>query len=653
MILYIAEKPSLARAIADVLPKPHRKQEGYIEVGNGDRVSWCLGHLLEQAEPDEYDPQFKSWREEHLPIIPEQWKLKPRSKTRKQLTVLRKLIKQADALVHAGDPDREGQLLVDEVINHLGASEQKKQATRRCLISDLNPKAVRKALSDLRSNREFIPLSTSALARSRADWLYGINMTRAYTIKGRGAGYNGVLSVGRVQTPVLGLVVQRDKSIKEFVSKPFYEVLARLQCESGETFDARWKPSENCRPYQDEEGRVLSKKLADNVVARITGKPAQVSSVEQKQKRQKPPLPFNLSVLQIEAAKRFGMSAKQVLDTCQTLYERHKLITYPRSDCRWLPEDHHAQGAKVAAAVAVNCESLTEFGPKLNLSLRSGAWNDKKVSAHHAIIPTEKQAAGSRLTADEQKLYELISRYYFAQFLPIYQYYDTRVEVIIEGGLFLASAHQTIEMGWKSILSERSEKHNHLPSLASGQLLHCEQGILEEKQTQPPKHYTDATLLAAMTGIARYVTAPEIRKVLKETDGLGTEATRAGIIELLFGRKFLSREGKAIRATQLGTALIDCLPASASTPDMTALWELSLNQISQQQESYSSFMSPMIVSLQQLIEGAREVSISADLKAISPAVKKGGYRKRRSGAASNVSKRSRGNTTRKSKAKAV
>ncbi|RLA40488.1 MAG: DNA topoisomerase III, partial [Gammaproteobacteria bacterium] len=202
MKLYIAEKPSLGRAIADVLPKPHRRGDGCIWVGDGDCVSWCIGHLLEQVEPDVYKPQYKKWDAQDLPIIPEQWQLAPKASTRKQLAVLRKLLKQAQSIVHAGDPDREGQLLVDEVINYLKVSKTKKATVQRLLINDLNPAAVRKARDNLRDNREFIPLSTSALARSRADWLYGINMTRASTLKGRKVGYDGVLSVGRVQTPL-------------------------------------------------------------------------------------------------------------------------------------------------------------------------------------------------------------------------------------------------------------------------------------------------------------------------------------------------------------------------------------------------------------------------------------------------------------------
>jgi DNA topoisomerase-3 len=612
MILYIAEKPSLGRAIADVLPKPLKQGDGFITAANGDCVSWCIGHLLEQAEPDSYDVAYKSWKFEHLPIIPVQWKMKPKPKTRSQLAVLSGLIKQATQLVNAGDPDREGQLLVDEVIAHLGVKGDKLSQTQRLLVSDLNPQAVRRALGQLRSNREFIPLATSALARSRADWLYGMNMTRAYTLQGRKVGYQGVLSVGRVQTPLLGLVVRRDEAIAHFVSKPFYEVLANLVTDKQETFKAKWQPSEACRPYMDEEGRVLSKDLAQNVVSRITEQPARVTSLQSKDKQQNPPLPYSLSALQIDAAKRFSMSAKTVLDTCQSLYEKHKLLTYPRSDSRYLPNDQFVLAPSVIGAVLKGASELVEGIDSPDPQIKSKAWNDKKVDAHHAIVPTEKVANLSGLTQAEKQIYLHVARQYLAQFYPVYLYHETQVEVEIAKGLFKTKAKQEKALGWKQLFpkflnlaqQEEEEPMQRLPPLEQGQVLHSGQAELIEKNTQPPKAFTDATLLAAMTGISRYVTNLEIRKILKETDGLGTEATRAGIIELLFKRGFLQRQGKAIVATEVGRGLINSLPESATTPDMTALWESHLDAICRKEAKYQSFMQPLIASLEQLITQA-------------------------------------------------
>ncbi|MFG7352312.1 DNA topoisomerase III [Shewanella oncorhynchi] len=628
MILYIAEKPSLGRAIADVLPKPHKKGDGFIEAANGDCVSWCVGHLLEQAEPDAYNPEFKSWKFEHLPIVPDKWQLKPKAATRSQLTVLKRLVKQANTLVNAGDPDREGQLLVDEVIAYLRVTGDKLHQTQRLLISDLNPQAVKRALTQLRSNREFIPLSTSALARSRADWLYGMNMTRAYTIQGKKVGYQGVLSVGRVQTPLLGLVVRRDEEIAHFQSKPFYEVLAHLATEKQETFSAKWQPSEACQPYMDEEGRVLVRGLAQNVVSRISDKPALVTQLVAKDKKQNPPLPYSLSALQIDAAKRFGMSAKDVLDTCQSLYERHKLITYPRSDSRYLPVEQHNLAPSVLKAISDGAAELLQGADAPDPRLKSKAWDDKKVDAHHAIVPTEKTANLSSLSQRERQLYLHVARQYLAQFYPAYCYSETTVQVTIEGGLFNTKARQDKSLGWKQLFArqepngskvsgnksteestgkddeENDEFIGQLPPLKLGQALHCTRGELLEKNTQPPKAFNDATLLGAMTGISRYVTDPEIRKILKETDGLGTEATRAGIIELLFKRGFLQRLGKSIVSTDVGKGLINSLPASATTPDMTALWEASLNGICHKETSYQAFMQPLLGTLSTLIQNA-------------------------------------------------
>lgn len=646
MRLYIAEKPSLGRAIAEVLPRPHRKGDGCIYVGNGDCVSWCVGHLLEQAEPDAYDASFKQWRLEHLPIVPGQWQLKPKSDSRKQLAVLRKLVKEADHLVHAGDPDREGQLLVDEVIAFLKVRGSKRDTIERLLINDLNPAAVTRALGQLRDNREFIPLSTSALARSRADWLYGINMTRAYTLMGRKVGYQGVLSVGRVQTPVLGLVVRRDEEIERFVAKPFYQLIAHLVTAQSEQFRARWQPSEACLPWQDEEGRVLSKALVENVRSRIHRQPARVTASSSKTKRQPPPLPYNLSALQIDAARRFSMSAKQVLDTCQALYERHKLLTYPRSDSRYLPLEHFADRHAVIAALADNSPPLSQAARDADRDLKSAAWNNDKVEAHHAIIPTARTMDIGRLSQAERNVYELVARQYLAQFYPAHEYSDSQIDLEIAGGLFIARARTALKPGWKVLFPARKDDdkgesalNTQLPGLHQGDTCLCEHGEILEKQTTPPKPFDDASLLAAMTGIARYVQDPDLRKVLKDTDGLGTEATRAGIIELLFTREFLARSGKQIRSTPAGRGLIHSLPGSAATPDMTARWETELDAISQRRRSYSAFMQPLLASLHELIAQS-QVALPEGLKNIERKPAPG--KKRRAGKTAKQARATRG-----------
>ncbi|SMF06690.1 DNA topoisomerase-3 [Alteromonadaceae bacterium Bs31] len=617
MILYIAEKPSLGRAVAQVLPKPHRNGDGFIEVGNGDVVSWCIGHLLEQAEPDAYNPDYKKWNSDHLPIVPELWKLDVKPQTRKQFNVLKKLIKSASLLVNIGDPDREGQLLIDEVISFCGVSKSKIAAAKRCLISDLNPASVKKSLANLRNNTDFIPLATSALARARADWLYGMNMTRLCTLRGQQSGFSGVLSIGRVQTPLLGLVVRRDLEIESFISKPFYELEVRLTTEQGFSFKAKWKPSEACQPYMDEENRVLSRKLIENVLLRVNNKTGKIKNFSDTVKKQAPPLPYNLSSLQIDAAKIFGLSAKQVLDTCQSLYEKHKLITYPRSDNRYLPAEHFNEANQIITAISSVDESLVSIANATDTQRKSKAWNDKKVNAHHAIIPTHKKI-GAALTATESKVYNLVARQYLMQFLPSFDFRQVQVDSVIEGGLFITKRKEVSAEGWKSALfknanAKSNEKEeddycqDRMPDLKTGDPVMCIEASVLDKNTSPPKRFNDASLLSAMTGISRYVTDPEIRKVLRETDGIGTEATRAGIIELLFKRSFLTRQGKEIRSTDIGRELIQGLPMCVATPDMTAQWESQLEAISQRELRYDHFMMPMVSTLSCLIEEVSQV----------------------------------------------
>jgi DNA topoisomerase-3 len=637
MILYIAEKPSLGRAIAQAFSGQQQKRDGYIELANGDCVTWCIGHLLEQAEPDKYDPVYAKWSLQHLPIVPTKWQLVPKKNTQKQLTVVKRLLKTATQVINAGDPDREGQLLVDEVITYCGVKQAIIENAGRLLINDLNTSAVQKALQNIRANKDFVGLSTSALARSRADWLYGLNLTRAYTLLGQRGGYSGVLSVGRVQTPVLGLVVRRDQEIGNFVSKPFFEVIATLETASKVTFNAKWQPSEACEPYQDEEGRVLSRKLAQTVVNKTQGQKALVTDYKAQTKQSPPPLPYSLSALQIDGSKRFNLSPKAVLDICQSLYEKHQLITYPRSDSRYLPKEHFSQARAVLNAIKNNVPSYAGAVEKANPALKSKAWDDSKVDAHHAIIPTTRTRAVASLTADEAKIYQLIATQYLMQFYGPHKYQEQVAKIDIAGGAFIAKGKTTLELGWLALAkSDNNKAEVILPTLTKGEVLQCTDSQLIEKQTSPPKHFTDATLLAAMTGIARYVQDSEIKKILKDTDGLGTEATRASIIDLLFKRQFMQKVGKEIHATDTGKALINALPSQTTHPDMTAIWEANLDKISQRKMRYEAFMLPLTESITQLIDTSQQLDTSqfAGLKSSKPAGKKawgkgkGGFKKK-------------------------
>ena len=630
MIVYIAEKPSLGRAIATGISGQQQKHDGYIEFSNGDCVTWCIGHLLAPAEPDKYDPAFSKWSLEHLPIVPSKWQLEPKKNTKKQLSVVKRLLKSATHIVNAGDPDREGQLLVDEVITYCGVKSSIIQNAKRLLVNDLNTSAVKKALQNMRPNREFLGLSISALARSRADWLYGLNLTRAYTLLGQKGGYSGVLSVGRVQTPVLGLVVRRSQDIDNFLAKPFFEVLATLHTHDKQTFNAKWQPSKACEPYQDEEGRVISRKLAQTVVNKTHGQPASVTEYKVNVKQSSPPLPYSLSILQIDGSKRFNLSPKKVLEICQSLYEKHQLITYPRSDSRYLPLEQFPQAPQILQAITHNAPKLNEHVNNANPSIKSKAWNNRKVDAHHAIIPTDRKKPLSSLSSDEAKIYTLIATQYLMQFYGPHKYQEQLATVDIAGGAFIAKGKTTQDEGWLA-LTNIDSSNNALPTLSKGEILQCIHSDLVEKQTSPPKHFTEATLLAAMTGIARYVQDTSIKKILKETDGLGTEATRASIIDLLFGRQFMHKVGKEIHASPTGKALINALPAQATYPDMTAIWEAKLNKIAQQELRYEAFMQPLTDSITHLINSSQGLDVSqfAGLKSDKPSRKKRYFKKKK------------------------
>ncbi|MFC3283704.1 DNA topoisomerase III [Litchfieldella rifensis] len=595
MRLIIAEKPSLARAIADALPGAAKREDGAIVVGD-TRVTWCLGHLLEQAPPDAYDPAFKQWRLDHLPILPRQWRLTPRPKARGQLAAIRRLLKQATTVVHAGDPDREGQLLVQEVIHYLGW----KGPVSRLLISDLNRPAVVKALAHLDDNARYQSLYRAAETRSRADWLYGINLSRAWTLIGRQAGHDGVLSVGRVQTPVLGLVVRRDAEIAAFQPRPFHVLWVNLAVEHGQ-LRAWWHPAEH-HPL-DDQGRLLERPPAAALAARLPGASGQLARLESQHKRQAAPLPYSLSALQVDASRRYKLSAKAVLDACQSLYERHKLITYPRSDCRYLPEGHLTLAQKALHGACRGDETLDRWLGGADFSRRSKAWNDKRVGAHHALAPTGTRPDMSRLSNSEANVFRLIVRNVLAQFYPPLEFREIKARFEILGEDFRAQGREILDPGWKPLFATRDEAPP-LPSLREGESASViDQGV-EDRETRPPEPFNDASLIKAMMNIARYVEDAEVKRTLRESDGLGTEATRAGIIETLLERGYLVRQQSALRATRTGAALIQALPEAASRPERTALWEQRLTAIAEQDAAPSPFLDGLIDDLRGLLDAA-------------------------------------------------
>ena len=609
MRLYIAEKPSLGRAIAQALPGPARRSQGAIRCGedaSGEPlvVSWCIGHLLEPAEPAHYNPQWKRWQLHNLPIMPAQWQLQPRPDAAGQLRVLGDLIREASEVVHAGDPDREGQLLVDEVLQWFRVSVP----VSRVLINDLTPAAVHKALASTRDNRQFQRLSDSARARQRADWLYGLNLTRAYTLLQQQQGQTGVFSVGRVQTPVLGLVASRDRAIAHFRPHPYYllDVTLHKPGQEGSRFMARWLPGES-QPL-DEEGRLMEESPARTLAERIRGESGAVVHSRFRERGEAPPLPLSLSILQITAGRLYGLSAQEILDAAQSLYEKHQLITYPRSDSRYLPQAQWPQREAVMDAIRENHPDLTPLSSDLDPRQRSRAWNDSEVDAHHAIIPTESRRPLRSLNRSEAAVYDLVSRYFLMQFASEARYREGTLVCELAGERFRARETGLLEPGWKRLEARQRKREapapRPLPRLREGEPVTCLDSLVSQKETQPPSPFTDATLLSAMTGIARFVSDPQLRKTLRETDGLGTEATRAGIIQTLFRREFLYRQGRAIHASERGLALIDALPASVVAPDRTAQWEAQLETVRHGRDTEAAFIERLQEALKNLLEQA-------------------------------------------------
>jgi DNA topoisomerase-3 len=605
--LFIAEKPSLARAIADALPGPATRARDHIRCGPSDVVAWCAGHILETAPPEAYGEAYKAWRLDVLPIVPREWRLEP--KAPELLSAIARLLKHADRVVHAGDPDREGQLLVDEVLSFLGY----RGPVERLLISDLSPPAVRQKLGALEPNAKYRPLSDSALARQRADWLYGINMTRLYTLLGRQTGYDGVLSVGRVQTPLLGLIVRRDRAIERFKPSPYFTVTATLQTESGAQFRATWLPGPEHEAHLDDEKRLLRRQIAEAVIRSTQGAGATVASRADKPCTEPAPLPYALADLQMDAGKRLGLSAQEVLDAAQSLYETHQLLTYPRSDCPYLPEAHHAQAPAVLAAAARQVPALATLVGRADRSRRSKAWADGKVTAHHAIIPTPAAGPVRALTAHEAAVYELVSRRYLAQFFPAHEAVQTELAIHFAGATFRATGRRVVAPGWKAVLSNGAAESDDepkapegdnpsLPDVQMGDRLLAVSVSVADKKTQPPKPFTDASLIDAMCNVAKFVSDAATKKILSDADGIGTPATRAAIIETLFERGYVERVKKTVVSTPTGRALVDALPAVATTPDMTAVWEAAMRAIVERRQSLDLFLTRVEAQLRQLVE---------------------------------------------------
>ncbi|MCD5975105.1 DNA topoisomerase III [Pseudomonas quasicaspiana] len=609
MRLFLCEKPSQGKDIGRILGATQRG-EGCLN-GSGVTVTWCIGHLVEAAAPEAYDEQLKRWSIEQLPIIPQRWQVEVKPKTATQFKVVKALLAKATQLVIATDADREGELIAREIIDLCGY----RGPIERLWLSALNDASIRAALGKLRPSAETLPMYYSALARSRADWLVGMNLSRLFTILGRQAGYDGVLSVGRVQTPTLKLVVDRDREIAAFVSVPYWAIDVYLTT-SGQAFTAQWVSPDTCT---DDSGRCLQQPVAQQAAQQIraTGS-AQVVSVETERVREGPPLPFDLGTLQELCSKQLGLDVQETLDIAQALYETHKATTYPRSDSGYLPESMFAEVPIVLDSLLKTDFSLRPIIDQLDRTQRSRAWNDAKVSAHHGIIPTLEPANLSAMSEKELAVYKLIRAHYLAQFLPHHEFDRTVANLSCGQQTLTATGKQVVVKGWRLVLAEPQPEEDSdtaarsqvLPALREGVSCQVADVDLKALKTQPSRPYTQGELVKSMKGVAKLVSDPRLKQKLKDTVGIGTEATRANIISGLIARGYLMKKGRAIRASDAAFTLIDAVPAAIADPGTTAVWEQALDMIEAGQLTLDTFIGKQAAWISQLITQYASASLS-------------------------------------------
>ena len=615
MRLYLCEKPSQGKDIGRILGATQRGN-GCLN-GSGVTVTWCIGHLVEAAPPEAYGEQFKRWSMDQLPILPAPWRIKVKAKTAAQFKVVKALLSQASELVIATDADREGEMIAREIVELCGY----RGPIQRLWLSALNDASIKKALGALKPSAETLPLYHSALARSRADWLIGMNLSRLFTLLGQKSGYQGVLSVGRVQTPTLRLVVDRDREIARFVAVPYWAIDIALSS-SGQKFVASWIVP---KASADEAGRCLQEPVARQAAERLrVAGTAQVVTVETERVREGPPLPFDLGTLQEVCSRQLGLDVQETLNIAQSLYETHKATTYPRSDSGYLPESMFVEVSAVLDSLLKTDPALQPLIVQLDRTQRSRAWDDSKVSAHHGIIPTLEPANLSAMSENELAVYRLIRAHYLAQFLPAHEFDRTTAQFACADQTLAAIGKQVIVPGWRLVLAEPKPQAEDpgdetalrgqvLPALHQG--LSCQVQAVDCKglKTLPPRPYTQGELVKAMKGVARLVTDPRLKQKLKDTAGIGTEATRASIIGGLLERGYLLKKGRAIRATDAAFTLIDTVPPAIADPGTTAVWEQALDMIESGQLTIDTFIAKQSAWIEQLVEQYRGITLAIKL----------------------------------------
>ena len=589
--LVIAEKPSVGRDIARVLGCK-RQADGALE-GGQYIVTWGLGHLVELADPEGYDPKYKEWKMEDLPMMPEPFKLEVIGQTAKQFKVVRNQIHRKDVgeIVIATDAGREGELVARLILKKAGTDKPLK----RLWISSVTDKAIREGFAHLRDGREYEPLYDAAMCRAEADWLVGINATRALTCK-----YNAQLSCGRVQTPTLAIIAKREKEIREFVPKPYYGLTAY----GTPAVTLTWRDEKSGSYRSFDKNRIASLEKA------LRGKDGVVTEVKRTAKRTAAPLLYDLTELQREANRRFHYSAKETLNIMQRLYENHKVLTYPRTDSRYLSSDIvPTLKERLRACGTGPYRKLAGRLLNQTFTAKASFVNDAKVSDHHAIIPTEQFVSLEHMTIDERRIYDLVVRRFLAVFYPPFEYEQVSLTVDIGGEMFAAGGKTVKSSGWKEVYEAdgddwedeetgrdleagKAVREQKLPSIAKGDHFTGLHFAITEGKTKPPAPFTEATLLSAMENPAAYMESGDkaMAKTLGETGGLGTVATRADIIEKLFKSFLLEKRGEDIFLTSKAKQLLELVPEDLRKPELTADWEMRLSKIAKGNLKRSAFM---------------------------------------------------------------
>ena len=589
--LVIAEKPSVGRDIARVLGCK-RQADGALE-GSQYIVTWGLGHLVELADPEGYDPKYKEWKMEDLPMMPEPFKLEVIGQTAKQFKVVRNQIYRKDVgeIVIATDAGREGELVARLILKKAGTDKPLK----RLWISSVTDKAIREGFAHLRDGREYEPLYDAAMCRAEADWLVGINATRALTCK-----YNAQLSCGRVQTPTLAIIAKREKEIREFVPKPYYGLTAY----GTPAVTLTWRDEKSGSYRSFDKNRIASLEKA------LRGKDGVVTEVKRTAKRTSAPLLYDLTELQREANRRFHYSAKETLNIMQRLYENHKVLTYPRTDSRYLSSDIvPTLKERLRACGTGPYRKLAGRLLNQTFTAKASFVNDAKVSDHHAIIPTEQFVSLEHMTIDERRIYDLVVRRFLAVLYPPFEYEQVSLTVDIGGEMFAAGGKTVKSSGWKEVYEAdgddwedeetgrdleagKAVREQKLPSIAKGDHFTGLHFAITEGKTKPPAPFTEATLLSAMENPAAYMESGDkaMAKTLGETGGLGTVATRADIIEKLFKSFLLEKRGEDIFLTSKAKQLLELVPEDLRKPELTADWEMRLSKIAKGNLKRSAFM---------------------------------------------------------------